>query len=57
MLINTGRSERASPAPATGTSKSYLMTTAYYNKALSDAKARIALAGARLAKLIEDNLK
>ncbi len=47
----------ASPEPTTGTSKSYLVTTVYYNKALTDAKARIALAGARLAKLIEENLK
>jgi hypothetical protein len=46
-----------SPEPTTGTSKSYLVTTAYYTKASQDAKARIALAGVRLAKLIEDNLK
>ncbi len=39
------------------TSTSYLMTTAYYTTALTDAKARLALAGARLAKLIEENLK
>ncbi|MGH9493706.1 MAG: S1/P1 nuclease, partial [Candidatus Sulfotelmatobacter sp.] len=47
----------ASPEPTSGTFKSYLITTAYYTKASKDAKARIALAGARLAKLIEDNLK
>jgi hypothetical protein len=39
-----------------GTS-SYLITTAYYNKAMADARSRIALAGARLAKLLNENLK
>jgi hypothetical protein len=46
--------EVGAKAPATG---SYLITTVYYNTALSDAKARIALAGARLAKLLNENLK
>ena len=41
------------PAP----SKSYAMTTAYYNRAMKDAKSQIALAGARLAKLLNENLK
>jgi hypothetical protein len=41
------------PAQATA----YLITTAYYNTAMQDAKDRIALAGARLAKLLNDNLK
>ncbi|MGD0095940.1 MAG: S1/P1 nuclease [Terracidiphilus sp.] len=45
----------ASPKPATGSS--YLITTAYYNKAMIDAKSRMALAGARLAKLLNENLK
>jgi len=45
----------ASPKPAGGTS--YLITTAYYNKAVRDAKSRVALAGARLAKLLNENLK
>lgn len=35
----------------------YLITQAYYDKALQDAKDRIALAGARLAKLLNENLK
>jgi hypothetical protein len=33
------------------------MTTAYYNRAMKDAKSQIALAGARLAKLLNENLK
>lgn len=45
-----------SPKPATGGS-SYLITTAYYNKAMNDAQSRVALAGARLAKLLNENLK
>jgi hypothetical protein len=47
------------PQPtASGAGKSaYLITTAYYNKAMLDAESRIALAGARLAKLLNDNLK
>jgi hypothetical protein len=44
-----------SPKPAAGTA--YLITSAYYNAAMSDAKSRIALAGARLAKLLNENLK
>jgi hypothetical protein len=39
------------------TGSSYLITDAYYQKAMQDAKDRIALAGARLAKLLDDNLK
>lgn len=39
------------------TSTSYLITSVYYTRSLRDAKARLALAGARLAKLIEENLK
>jgi hypothetical protein len=34
----------------------YLITQAYYDGALQDAKSQIALAGARLAKLLNDNL-
>jgi hypothetical protein len=45
----------ASPKPVGGTS--YLITTTYYNKAVRDAKNRVALAGARLAKLLNENLK
>jgi hypothetical protein len=44
-----------SPKPAG--SSSYLITTVYYNQAMRDAKSRIALAGARLAKLLNENLK
>jgi hypothetical protein len=34
----------------------YVITQAYYNTAMQDAKDRIALAGARLAKLLNENL-
>ncbi|HUA63012.1 MAG TPA: S1/P1 nuclease [Verrucomicrobiae bacterium] len=43
-----------SPAPTSGSS--YSITQAYYNTAMQDAKVRIALAGARLAKLLNENL-
>lgn len=43
------------PTPASGSA--YLMTTADCNKAMKDAKSRVALAGARLAKLLNENLK
>src|SRR5271166_413103 len=48
-----------SPQPAGSTSKSagYLITVAYYNQAMQDAQDRVALAGARLAKLLNENLK
>ena len=46
---------KAAPKPATGSG--YVMTQAYYNKAMRDAQGRIALAGARLAKLLNENLK
>jgi hypothetical protein len=42
------------PTPASGSS--YTITQAYYDTAMQDAKARIALAGARLAKLLNENL-
>jgi len=35
----------------------YLITQTYYDKTMQDAKDRIALAGTRLAKLLNDNLK
>jgi hypothetical protein len=41
--------------PTGGTS--YAITTVYYNNAMKDAKSQIALAGARLAKLLNENLK
>jgi len=44
-----------SPKPASGSA--YLITTAYYDQAMLDAKNRIALAGARLAKLLNEDLK
>jgi len=43
------------PKPANAAS--YLITTVYYNRALKDAKGRVALAGSRLAKLLNENLK
>lgn len=42
--------------PTQASSSAYLITQAYYNTALQDAKTRIALAGARLSKLLTDNL-
>jgi len=42
--------------PEDGTT-SYVITKAYYDKAMADAKDRIALAGTRLANLLNDNLK
>jgi hypothetical protein len=44
------------PKPADGTS-SYVITTAYFTNSKSIAQQRIALAGARLAKLLNENLK
>jgi hypothetical protein len=44
-----------SPKPAGGSA--YLITMVYYDTAMQDAKNRIALAGARLAKLLDENLK
>lgn len=41
--------------PSTGTE--YVITEDYYDHALLDAQTRVALAGARLAKLLNDNLK
>lgn len=35
----------------------YLISQAYYDEAMQDAKGRVALAGARLAKLLNENLK
>ena len=46
-----------SKSPEGSSSSAYLITQAYYDKALQDAKDRIALAGARLAKLLNENLK
>jgi hypothetical protein len=40
-----------------GASDSYVITQAYYDQAMKDAQDRVALAGARLAKLLNDNLK
>ncbi len=42
--------------PEDGTS-GFLITQVYYTTAMNDAKTRIALAGARLAKLLNENLK
>ncbi len=44
-------------APKPSSSTGFLITTVYYNRALSDAQARIALAGTRLALLLNNNLK
>jgi S1/P1 Nuclease len=40
-----------------GSTTGFVMTQAYYKEALKDAKGQIALAGARLAKLLNENLK
>ena len=45
------------PSGSTGSSSGYLISTTYFNQAFSDAHDRIALAGARLAKLLNENLK
>jgi len=42
--------------PTPSGASSYAITQAYYNTAMQDAKDRIALAGARLAKLLNENL-
>ncbi|MFZ0317987.1 MAG: S1/P1 nuclease [Candidatus Sulfotelmatobacter sp.] len=56
--IGAGLQPSAAHAAArTSNSSAYLITQAYYNKAMQDAKDRIALAGARLAKLLNENLK
>jgi hypothetical protein len=43
------------PTPANGAS--YMIPAPYYDKALQDAQVQVALAGARLAKLLNENLK
>jgi hypothetical protein len=43
------------PQPSSGSA--YLITQPYYDRAMRDAQDRIALAGARLAKLLNENLK
>jgi hypothetical protein len=45
------------PASTSGAATSYLITTTYYNRSKKDAQGQIALAGARLAKLLNENLK
>lgn len=57
--IGAGPQPAASKSSAQKPAKTsaYLITTAYYNTAMQDAKDRIALAGARLAKLLNENLK
>jgi len=42
--------------PALGSPKAYVITGDYYNKAAADAKIRVALAGARLANVLTQNL-
>jgi hypothetical protein len=55
--IGKGPQPTASASNTTTTYKSYLITQTYYNTAMGDAKSRVALAGARLAKLLNENLK
>jgi hypothetical protein len=50
-------SETPARSGKSGASSSYLITQAYYDQAMKDAQDRVALAGARLAKLLNDNLK
>jgi hypothetical protein len=52
-----GKGPKPPASPSGSATSSYPITTEYYNKAMNDAKERIALAGARLAKLLNDNLK
>jgi hypothetical protein len=49
-------SSKSKPGKAPSSS-SYLITEAYYEEAMQDARDRVALAGARLAKLLNENLK
>jgi hypothetical protein len=42
------------PGNTTAAGHGFVMTNAYYDQALSDAKTRVALAGARLAKMLND---
>ena len=55
--LNLAKQDAYGPPIGKAPSPAYLITTAYYDTALQDAKDRIALAGARLAKLINDNLR
>jgi hypothetical protein len=42
------------PGNTTPQGHGFVMTNAYYDQALSDAKTQVALAGARLAKMLND---
>ena len=53
---SSAKSGKASSGKSSSNS-AYLITDDYYSKAMQDAKDRIALAGARLAKLLNENLK
>ena len=50
------RCRRSGKAQSPEVGAAYVITEAYYNAAMQDAKDRIALAGARLAKLLNENL-
>src|SRR5579872_847187 len=52
----TSHSSRSRSGKVTSRS-AYLITQVYYDQAMRDAKDRIALAGARLARLLNENLK
>jgi S1/P1 Nuclease len=54
--IAKAKTARAKSGKAS-TSSDYLITTVYYRRAMQVAKDRVALAGARLAKLLNENLK
>jgi hypothetical protein len=53
----TGSQSSGSRSGRASSRSAYLITQAYYDKAMQDAKDRIAVAGARLAKLLNENLK
>jgi hypothetical protein len=57
VIATAPKAMPAKAAPRTAPTAADLMTDAYYQTALADAQARIALAGARLAALLNDNLK
>jgi hypothetical protein len=45
------------PTASADSKSGYVITQAYYDGAMQEAKSRVALAGARLAKLLNENLK
>lgn len=55
--VPAASSSARSRSPKRSAGTSYVITKAYYDQAMKDAQDRIALAGARLAKLLNENLQ